>query len=57
MSLYITLKRHVGLGQACVKGKAFRSKDEATGMHYDKAKPYEKCCFELIMRLQNEVLL
>ena len=56
MSFYITLERHIGLGQNYVQGEAFRSKDDATGVHYDKARPCETCRFELIMSLENEVL-
>jgi hypothetical protein len=29
------------------KEKTFRSKDEATSVHYDKARPCENGCFEL----------
>jgi hypothetical protein len=37
----ITLKRAIDWGQICVQGKALRSKGEATGVHYGKARPYE----------------
>jgi hypothetical protein len=38
------------------KEKTFRFKDEATGVHYDKARPCKNYCFELIMSLQYATL-
>ena len=54
MSFHTTLKGEVGVGRICVQGKAFGFKDEATGVHHDKVRACENCCFELIMSLQKE---
>ena len=51
MSFLIILRGEIDLGQVFVQGKTFRSKDEATGVHYDKARPCKNCCFELIMSI------
>jgi hypothetical protein len=33
------------------KEKTFRFKEEATGVHYDKAQPCGNYCFEFIMNI------
>jgi hypothetical protein len=47
----IMLKRKIDLGHIGVQGETFRSKDKATDVHYDKARPGKNCCFELIMSI------
>jgi hypothetical protein len=51
MSFHNHTKREIGLEQIFVQGKTFRSKDKATGIQYDKSRPCNNCCFELVISI------
>ena len=49
-------KKRKRLGTNCVQGKTCRSKNEVTGVQYDKARSFENGCFELIMSIHVHYL-